>query len=348
VDAGPPRQIPKDQLLPFMGTFAAELAAAWSSARPEVVHSHFWMSGKAALAAATPLGIPVAHTFHALGTVKRRHQDRDDPSPASRINEEAATVARAGRIVATCRDEASELAQLGAAPERVAVVPCGVDLEAFTSDGPAEPRAGEAARLVVLGRLVARKGVDDVVAALAFLPGTELVIAGGPSPESLDDDHEVVRLRQLASAAGVADRVHLRGRVSRDAVPALLRSADVVVHAPWYEPFGIVPLEAMACGVPVVATAVGGLLDTVDDGVTGLHVPPRQPRALAAAIRHLLDNPARRQRLGANGVRRVQRDYGWPRIAEQIEAVYERLLAEAETGDGRPRVGEGVAEGALR
>jgi glycosyltransferase involved in cell wall biosynthesis len=98
----------------------------------------------------------------------------------------------------------------------------------------------------------------------------------------------------------------------------------------------------------VVATAVGGLLDTVHDGVTGLHVPPRQPRALAAAIRHLLDNPARRQRLGANGVHRVRRDYGWPRIAEQIEAVYERLLAEAETRDGRPRIGEGVVEGALR
>jgi D-inositol-3-phosphate glycosyltransferase len=342
VDAGPAEELPKDQLLPYMDAFADGLARSWERARPDVAHSHFWMSGRAALAAAPPLGVPVAHTFHALGTVKRRHQGADDTSPPTRIAEERALIAGVGRVVATCRDEASELARLGATPERVAIVPCGVDLEAFTPAGPVEPRTPGRWRLVVVGRLVPRKGIGDVVAALPHLPDCELVVAGGPPAEALDHDAEANCLRELAAAAGVIERVHLRGRVTRAAMPALLRSADVVVCAPWYEPFGLVPLEAMACGVPVVATAVGGLLDTVVDGVTGLHAPPREPEALAAAIRVLLDDPQRRRRLGENGIRRVHRHYGWARIAEQIAAVYEQLLAEVDTAAERCDTVEGI------
>jgi D-inositol-3-phosphate glycosyltransferase len=121
---------------------------------------------------------------------------------------------------------------------------------------------------------------------------------------------------------GVGDRTTMRGRVSRDAVPALLRSADVVVSTPWYEPFGIVPLEAMACGVPVVVSAVGGLVDTVVDGVTGLHVPPRDPAALAAALSALVADPARRDALGAAAARRARRRYGWDRVAAATLAAY--------------------------
>src|SRR5690606_9408897 len=116
--------------------------------------------------------------------------------------------------------------------------------------------------------------------------------------------HEARRLRALAEQVGVADRVDLRGRMGREEVAALLRSADALVCVPWYEPFGIVPLEAMACGVPVVASAVGGMIDTVVDGVTGVHVPPRDPERLAEALTALLDDAgaARRARYGAAGV----------------------------------------------
>jgi glycosyltransferase involved in cell wall biosynthesis len=120
--------------------------------------------------------------------------------------------------------------------------------------------------------------------------------------------------------------VHFRGRVDRADLPALFRSADVVVCVPWYEPFGIVPLEAMACGVPVVAAAVGGLIDTVVHGLTGLHVPPRDPDAIAAAVTELLADPARRAAYGAAGVRRARRRYSWRRVAAATEQAYAELL----------------------
>jgi D-inositol-3-phosphate glycosyltransferase len=143
----------------------------------------------------------------------------------------------------------------------------------------------------------------------------------------------------LAEAHGVADRVVLRGRVDRDAMPALLRSADAVVCAPWYEPFGIVPLEAMACGVPVVATAVGGQIDSVVHGVTGVHVPPRDPAALAAALRDLLADPARREQLGREGRRRARRLYDFDRIAASTRDVYDELVPQhARRFARRPRV----------
>ena len=129
----------------------------------------------------------------------------------------------------------------------------------------------------------------------------------------------------LARSLGVANRVHLRGRVDRESVAALMRSADAVVCVPWYEPFGIVPLEAMACGVPVVVSAVGGLVDSVVDGVTGLHVPPRRPDRLATALRSLLADPELRSSFGAAGVRRVRSRYGWDRIADATLEAYASL-----------------------
>jgi glycosyltransferase involved in cell wall biosynthesis len=125
----------------------------------------------------------------------------------------------------------------------------------------------------------------------------------------------------------VAGRVIFTGAVPRTQVPALIRSADVVVCTPWYEPFGITPLEAMACGVPVVAAAVGGLTDSVVHGTTGLLIPPRDPAALAAAASRLLADPAMRAAFGKAGVRRAHRWYSWPRVAAQTESVYLRLGA---------------------
>jgi type III pantothenate kinase len=331
VDAGPARELPKDDLLPHMARFAAELKAAWREWRPDAVHAHFWMSGYASLIAAEPLGVPVVQTFHALGVVKRRHQGSADTSAPERLEIERSIVARAARVLPTCSDEVFELLRLGADNARLSVVPCGVDLGLFGPDGPAEERDPGRRRLLYVGRLVQRKGIGNVISALPRLPDVELVVAGGPPPEKLDRDPEVRRLRRLAAELGVAERVELRGRVERERLPELIRSADAVVTVPWYEPFGIVPLEAMACGVPVVATAVGGMIDSIVDGRTGVHVPPRDPDRLAEAIESLLAQPELCRRYGAAGAKRARRLYDWRRIAAQAEQVYDGVAREAGT-----------------
>jgi glycosyltransferase involved in cell wall biosynthesis len=283
------------------------------------------MSGLAALDAARALDVPVAQTFHALGVVKRRHQGVKDTSPPRRLELETGVARSVDRILATCSDEVFELLRLGADRRRITVIPCGVNLSNFRPDGPAEPRTPGRRRLVCVARFVERKGVGNVISALARVPDAELVIAGGPDARELGTCPEARRLRALAADHGIADRVALRGRLERGELPALLRSADVVVCVPWYEPFGIVPLEAMACGIPVVASAVGGLIDTVVHGVTGVHVPPRRPDRLAAALRTLLADPARRHALGDAGARRARQRYGWDRIAEQTHEAYAAL-----------------------
>jgi glycosyltransferase involved in cell wall biosynthesis len=325
VDAGPPSEVPKDELLQYMGAFADDLREQWRAQPPDVVHSHFWMSGLAALDAARDLRIPVVHTFHALGTVKRRHQGDRDTSPARRIELEARIARTVDRIVATCSDEVFELLRMGADRRRVSVVPCGVDLMRFTTAGPRESRHGPA-RLVAACRLVERKGIADAITALADVPGAELHVAGGPAAEGLDVDPEARRLRALAERLGVGDRLVLRGRVSREDMPALLRSADAVLCVPWYEPFGIVPLEAMACGVPVVASAVGGQIDSIVHGVTGVHVRPRDPADLARALNALLADPQRIAALGSAGASRARARYGWERIARSTRTAYLDLV----------------------
>jgi glycosyltransferase involved in cell wall biosynthesis len=328
VDAGPPEPIPNaiDNLLPFMDDFADELAQAWARSRPDVIHSHFWMSGRAALTAGRPLDIPLVHTFHALGVVKKRHQGAGDSSPPERLPEEMRILRRAERIVATCSDEVFELARLGGDMTRIRVIPCGVNVRYFRPDGPVEPRTPGLRRLVVVSRLVRRKGVGDVVAALSGLRNTELVIAGGQPLERLADDPEAARLMRIAREVGVEERVVFRGRLERHEVPPLLRSADAVVCVPWYEPFGIVPLEAMACGVPVVAATVGGLIDTVVDGLTGIHVPPRRPDAVVDAVQRLFADANLRASLGAAGARRVRQLYTWEGVARSLLDVYGDVL----------------------
>ncbi|MCU1450627.1 MAG: glycosyltransferase family 1 protein, partial [Acidimicrobiales bacterium] len=199
-------------------------------------------------------------------------------------------------------------------------------LSLFRPDGAVAPRALWPRRLVAVSRLVERKGLDSAVEALASLPFTELVVAGGPASSELGSHTEACRLRRLSERLGVAERLDLRGRVDHASLPALLRSADAVVCVPWYEPFGMVPLEAMACGTPVVASAVGGMVDTVLDGRTGCHVPPKDPEAIAGAVRWLLDTPGRRDVLVAAGIRRTRARYSWERVASSTLDTYSRLV----------------------
>jgi glycosyltransferase involved in cell wall biosynthesis len=326
VPAGPARPLAKDELLPYMGEFGRYLAERWTAARgfaPDVVHAHFWMSGLAALTAVASYPAPLVVTYHALGSVKHRFQRDKDTSPPTRQGLEREVGLLADRVIAQCEDEVDELGRMGIARASVTVIPSGVDVERFSSTGPAAPRppAGRA-RILTVGRLVERKGYADLTRALALVPDAELTIAGGPPEGELDHDPEVRRLRALARDIGVADRVRLLGSVPREQMPNWYRSADVLACAPWYEPFGLTPLEAMACGVPVVAYAVGGLAESVIDGVTGILVPPRDIRRLAAALRSVLGDPVRRMSFASAAIDRVRSRYPWSRTAAEVERVY--------------------------
>lgn len=177
-------------------------------------------------------------------------------------------------------------------------------------------------RILTVGRLVRRKGFEDVIRALAAIPEAELLIVGGPSRDMLDEHLEVRRLREQATECQVSDRVQFVGRIPQDEMPLLYRSADVVISYPWYEPFGIVPLEAMACGVPVVVSRVGGMTDTVIHGRTGQHVAPRRPDLLGDATRTLLTDRIQRAVYGTAGRRRMELHYDWDQVVKQMEQVY--------------------------
>jgi D-inositol-3-phosphate glycosyltransferase len=330
VPAGPAAPLPKDELLPYMGIFGEWLLGRWreGSWAPDVVHAHFWMSGLAALTARSRFPVPVVVTYHALGVVKRRHQGSADTSPRQRIGYERVLGRQADAVVAQCSDEMEELVNLGVPRERISLVPSGVDADHFTPHGYAMPR-GEAGRILCVGRLVERKGYADVIRALPAVPGAECVVVGGPPAGQLDADPVARKLRTLAEAGGVGDRFHLVGGVSRPDLPAWYRSADVLACPAWYEPFGLTPLEAMACGIPVVAYAVGGFTDTVVDGVTGHLVPPRDHHSLATTLRRLLKEPSRRMAYATAAVDRARSCYSWRRTADQLTRLYARLSERA-------------------
>ena len=343
VPAGPATRLPKDELLPYMGGFGRWLADRWSGPdadggqpwRPDVVHAHFWMSGLAALTARNHVPVPVVQTYHALGTVKRRYQGDADTSPAGRTGYERVLGRHVDRVIAQCRDEVAELGRMGVPRSAITVIPSGVDHTRFSPAGPTTAREPGVPRILLAGRLVERKGLADLIQALPRVPGAEAVLLGGPADGPVDQDPLVAKLRALADELGVAERVSFPGAVPVEDMPAWYRSADVVVCLGWYEPFGLTALEAMACGVPVVAYAVGGYQDTVVDGTTGVLVPPRDVGLLADTLRGLLADPARRLELGSAGADRARHAYSWDRTAARLAAVY-RELGEHRSGERRP------------
>jgi type III pantothenate kinase len=336
VPAGPPTVLPKDDLLPYMEEFGRWVRDEWKRTEvPDVVHAHFWMSGLAALAAGRACGVPVVQTFHALGTVKRRFQGAEDSSPADRLRLERDLAHDVDRIIATCTDEVAELRAMGVSPDRVRIIPCGVDTARFhpaqhvpRDPAAARPGGGRPARLLLVGRMVPRKGFDTAIRALALLPDAELVIAGGPTRTEVEHDPEARRLMVVAQEAGVADRVVFLGQVPHADMPEVYRSVDVVLATPWYEPFGITPLEAAASGRPLVGSAVGGLLDSVADGVTGRLVQPRDPKALADAVRGILADPVLASRYGAEGRVRALERFDWDIVSAATEQALTELVEE--------------------
>lgn len=334
ISAGHAASLEAGEVARQMPEFAGSLADRWRSRPPDVVHAFSWTSGLAALGAVRGTGVPVVQTFGSLGCAERRH-DTSRPVPASRLRLEPAIARSANAVLASSRDEAADLARLGVPKSAVRVIPTGVDTESFSPDGKTAS-LGSGARLVAVASPGHDAGLAAVIRALAQLPGAELVIVGGSSP---DGDHRNPRKRLprtgefrdltgLAAQLGVRNRVKFAGQLRPAGLAALLRSADVLVSASAYEPSGLAVIQAMACGTPVVVSAVGGQRDAVIDGTTGLLVPPLRADALVHRLRMLLAAPALRQAYGIAAMDRARSRYAWQRIAAETVAAYQRCLPE--------------------
>jgi D-inositol-3-phosphate glycosyltransferase len=338
--AGPAKHVPKDALFPFMARFrdAFYRFARREPAAYDLVHANFWMSGWVACEAKRDLGLPFVQTFHALGEIKRREQGARDTSPPERRSTEFRILEEADRVLTTCPAEVEELTGLyGAQRSRLALVPCGVDIRTFRPVDHREARdelgLPEGQTVAYVGRLVPRKGVDTLVEAFALLSrhlDARLVIVGGePGAEG---SAEVARLSALARKLKVKKRVTFTGSRPQQDLYRYYGAADAAVTVPHYEPFGMTPLEAMACGVPVVGSRVGGIKTSVVDGETGYLVPPKDPKTLADRLLRLLSDGTLRDRMGHAGRRRVEEHYTWKRIATLAGTAFSEVAA------GTPRV----------
>jgi glycosyltransferase involved in cell wall biosynthesis len=339
VPAGPARFVGKEELLPLMDefyVFVRDFVQAHGAY--DMVHANFFMSALVAMRLKREFGTPFVITFHALGKVRRRHQGEADRFAPERIGIEEQAIAEADAVIAECPQDKQDLTELyGADAARTPIIPCGFDKAEFWPIGrPFARRAlglDPKERIVLnIGRLVPRKGIDNAICALGLLArwhgiAAKLVVVGGnsdlPCPLATP---EIGRLKAVAAAEGIADRVTFTGRRSREFLKLYYSAADLFVTTPWYEPFGITPLEAMACGTPVVGADVGGIRYSVADGMTGMLVPPKDAEALAATLAHLFRHPDERKELARNAIERVHEHFTWPKVTAAIGALYQEVL----------------------
>jgi D-inositol-3-phosphate glycosyltransferase len=302
----------------------------------DLLHAHYWLSGAVGLALRERWGVPLVQMFHTLGRLKNdATRNGAEHEPALRIAEETRIVAVADRLVAaTVVERAHLVSHYGADAARIAVIPCGVDTALFAPGDQAAARRSLGLdgrpRLLYVGRLAPIKGLETLLDGMARLrargnPG-QLCIVGGDADEPLDG-HEG-ELRARLSRLDLGDTVTFVGAQPQERLRAWYVAADATVLPSYYESFGMVALEAMACGSPVVASRVGGLQTTVRDRVTGLLVPDHDAAALADTLEHVLDDADLRWRLGREGVRWAAQ-HRWPCVAEAVCREYASLVERA-------------------
>jgi D-inositol-3-phosphate glycosyltransferase len=338
IDAGPAVHAHDEQgdadLLKRVPAFSDPLRSCFHRERPDVAHALSWTSGLAALTAARDLGTPVVQEFSSLGVTERRERTeprgrvKADGADAARIRLEPAIGRSAAAVVATHSAEVWDLANLGVHRSAIRVVPWGVNTDTFTPAGPVAVRNGRP-RLLTVSDLTEREALETLLRALTRVPGAELLVVGGPDRAVLSEDNAYAGLAAFAGTLGISDRVLFTGTMEHRLMPALLRSADLVVSTCQYEPTGTTSLQAMACGTPVVAPPVGGHVDAVVDGTTGILIPPGRPALLAQRIRQLLAHPMLIEAYGVAAVDRARSRYSWDRIATETLAVYDKALAQA-------------------
>jgi glycosyltransferase involved in cell wall biosynthesis len=306
------------------------------------------MSGYVAMQLRKSLGVPYVVTFHALGKIRRIHQGTADGFPDCRFSVEETVARKADLVIAECPQDKEDLMILYYVPEeKIKVIPCGFDgTEFYPIDRrrarlklglhPDEPV------ILQLGRMVPRKGVENVVRSLALVNGrreqpARLLIVGGETddPNPLKTP-EIARLQAVAAEHNLLSQISFVGRKQRGQLKYFYNAADIFVSTPWYEPFGITPLEAMACGTPVVGSNVGGIKFSVKHGKTGYLVPPNEPEILSERLLEILDNPALSRTFSLNAVKHVNSLFTWDKVAAGIAKVYDRVGAKK--GRATPRI----------
>lgn len=338
---GPAAPYDKNWVLTYLPEFVSRVRcfADGEDLTYDVIHSHYWLSGEAALWLRRSWGAPVVHMFHTLGAVKNRvARGQEERETAQRLVIEQRLMREVDVVIAaTPLDRAQMVWHYGADPTRIQVVPCGVDLQRFCPRPQHEARLrlglpAEERLLVCVGRMEPLKGMDALIRALP------LVVASGVSAQVLliggeDERHphawnaEQRRLDALRRALGVAERVHFLGAQPQERLPDFFAAADVVAAPSHYESFGLAALEALACGAVVVASNVGGLGLTIEDGRSGLLTPPGDYEALASRILSVLTDAERAAALRREARRRAEQ-YDWAVVTQRIVGIYERVIAE--------------------
>jgi D-inositol-3-phosphate glycosyltransferase len=341
--AGPERPYDKNRIVEHLPEFTdgVRAFAQREGLRYDVIHSHYWLSGLAALDLRHAWGAPIVQMFHTLGHMKNSvAAGPEEWETERRIEGEAEVMTFADQLVAATPLERAQMVWLyGADAAKITVVPCGVDLGLFRPIPPTEAKRAlglpESRRIVLfVGRIEPLKGIDTLLRAMALVVPdfphwqqdlSVIIIGGAPGAGAGQSEAELARLQRLRVELGIEELVTFQGAKDQDSLVYYYSAAEMVVVPSRYESFGMVALEAMACGTPVIASKVGGLAFNVQDGRTGFLVPDRDPAALAERIRLLLGDPALRQQLGSEAVRWVSQ-YGWAPVADRILKVYESAL----------------------
>ncbi len=333
IDAGPPAPLPIGSLPRYVRGYAREVERRLTAEPPQILHSHYWLSGWAGLLVKRQLGIPLANSFHTLGRTKDGTRRSDEPPESLlRIAAEHEVIEGSDCVMASTPQEAQELLELYRAdPSRLCTSPPGVDHRVFRPGSAARARqrlgVGPGPVLLFVGRIQPTKGPDIAVemmqAVVKRYPDATLVVVGGPSGPR--GDSELVRLRRRSVEIGLASRVRFLGPVPHGLVPDLYRAADVVVVPSRAESFGLVAAEAQACGRPVVAARIGGLIDVIDDGSTGILVSGWNAGDHARAVLRLLDDPELATKMGTGGVRWSRR-FSWDATVRRYLELYRGVL----------------------
>jgi D-inositol-3-phosphate glycosyltransferase len=341
VPAGPEHPILKQELADHIPEFVQGIKAfaCEKGIRYDIIHSHYWMSGLAAESLSDAWGgTPILHMFHTLGEMKNRiarsEAEREGPY---RIKGERRVLRRADRIVAATIAEVTQLRFLYKAPsEKLVVIPPGVDVSHFYPIPADEAKMyvglkSDDRMVLFVGRIEPLKGVDTLIQAMSCLQLKEsqrvhlAIIGGDPSASPREMSGEMARLQKLCDDLSVGQTVVFLGKRDQDRLPYYYSAAELLVMPSHYESFGMVALEAMACGTPVIASEVGGLAYLVRDGETGFTIPDQEPEALCEKISWLLNDHELHRTMSARAVEYAQ-DYAWEKITEQIVGVYKGLV----------------------
>jgi glycosyltransferase involved in cell wall biosynthesis len=335
--AGPEQFIPRQDIFGYGKEFVESVLKfrARENLNYSLIHTNYWISGWVGLQLKQQLKIPMVHTYHSLGAVKYESMSEIPEIGATRLEIEKDCLELADRIIATSPQEKEHMRSLVSERGSIEIIPCGTNVRHFDVIGQAEARsrlaiADEAKVIFYIGRFDPRKGIETLVRAVGQSgwkndPRLRLIIGGGSRP-GRSDGLERERIEALVATLGLEAKTDFLGRVSDGELPLYYAAADVCVVPSHYEPFGLVAIEAMASGTPVVASQVGGLQFTVVDGETGLLVPPQNIEGFAQAIDRLLDNPYWRDTLGKNARKRVEEKFSWEGVASQLNQLYLKLI----------------------